>query len=258
MTQAQLATRVGLSAETVRGYETRQSRPSRQRFEALIETLKIPNALANEMRESAGFAPKHVVFNGEHDLHFYYEREEFDAAVETVPWPEFVVDDALEVVAANTAVQAIWGINFEEERRKRSRAQLNLLSVASDRHFADRVKNWEECVGVLISMMKANRPEPVSFDNPDPYFAQVLNEFLSGDPAFLARLIDVWTKTEARDSKVRWTYPVVWEDPHHGALRFLATVSLANAEHATFFNDWIPVDAASWNALEQIKRRSNR
>lgn len=254
ITQVELGKRVGLSAETIRGYESRKGRPSRERLELLIATLKIPNAIANQMRESAGFAAKHVVFDGEHDQHFFYERDEFEAVVETVPWPEFVVDDALEVVAANRPIQAVWGIDFQEERRVRSRAQLNLLAVASDRKFADRVKNWDECVGILISMMKASRPEPVSLDNPDPYFSQVLNEFLNGDPVFLARLIDVWTKTDARDSKVRWTYPVVWQSLQGDEMRFLATVSLANAEHATFFNDWVPVDASTWTALEQLER----
>jgi transcriptional regulator with XRE-family HTH domain len=252
ITQAELGKQSGVSGETIRGYEMRRTRPSRDRIEALIAALKMPNAEANKMRESAGYAPRRTIFDGEYDRHFHYTLDELASAVETVPWPEFVVNDALEVVAANKAIQALWGIDYERELKTRTRAQLNLLAVASANQFGDRVKNWDECVGVLISMFKANRPEPFSIDSPAPYFQEVIGEFLKGDPVFLGRLIDVWNRTEARDSKVRWTYPVVWDDPRLGEMRFLSTVSLANEEHATFFNDWIPVDAETWSALDRL------
>lgn len=74
--------------------------------------------------------------------------------VETVPWPQFVVGDAVEVLAANEAAQAVWDVDLEYERSRRTRAQMNTLSVASDRHFADRVVNWEEVVGILAGVHK--------------------------------------------------------------------------------------------------------
>jgi transcriptional regulator with XRE-family HTH domain len=256
VTQAQLGKQIGVSKETIRGYETRTTRPSRERLEALIFALKIPNAVANEIRESAGYTLLKTVHRGPHEQHRYYTLEELDAVVETVPWPEFVVNDATEVVAANAAVQALWHIDFAHERSVRTRAQMNLLAVASDIQFADRVKNWEECVGILISMFKADIPEPLSLDNPSPYFEEVIKEFIKGDPAFLSRLFDVWTRTEPMEGKIRWTYPVVWDDPTVGEMHFLATVSLANEEHSTFFNDWIPVDAETWQRLASSSRRS--
>lgn len=256
ITQAQLAAQVGLSRETVRGYETRKSRPSRERLEALIEALKIPNAVANQVRESAGYALVRTVHEGLHEQHRYYTPEELEAAVETVPWPEFVVNDPVEVVAANSVVQALWRVDFAHERRVRTRAQMNLLSVASDNDIGDRVKNWEEIIGILVSIFKANSPAPYSFDQPTPYFEEVINEFVKGDPAFLSRLLDVWNRTEAMEGKIRWTYPVLWDDPDVGEMRFLATVSLANEEHSTYFNDWIPVDAETWSALEQVRHRA--
>jgi hypothetical protein len=39
-------------------------------------------------------------------------------------------------------------------------------------------------------------------------------------------------------------------------MRFLATVSLASEPESTFFNDWIPVDAATWLALSQLRLAS--
>ncbi len=132
-------------------------------------------------------------------------------------------------------------------------------------NIGDRVCNWDEVVAVLVSMFKANKsmlnpdqPAPESIDAPTPYFEEVIREFTSGDPAFLARLIEVWNTTEPMEGKIRWTYPVVWVDPGAGEMRFLATVSRANEEHSTYFNDWIPVDALTWTRLESIRSRPLR
>ncbi len=265
ITQVQLATKVGLSPETIRGYETRSNHPSRRRLEAIIVALKIPGSLANRVRESAGYAIVRTVHQGLYEQHRYYTQDELETTVETVPWPEFVVDDAVEVVAANGAVQAVWHVDFAHERKVRTRAQMNLLAVASDNNIGDRVKNWDELVAVLVSMFKANksmfdpeRPAPESLDEPTPYFEEVIQQFTSGAPAFLARLIDVWNRTGPMEGKIRWTYPVVWDDPDVGEMRFLATVSLANEEHSTYFNDWIPVDGETWAALNRLREMRAR
>ena len=262
ITQSALAAKVGLSAETVRGYETRTSHPSRERLELLIEALKVPNATANVIRESAGYALVRTVHEGLHEANRYYTPAELDLVVDSVPWPEFVVNDPVEVVTANATVQALWEIDFAYERSVRTPAQMNLLAVASDHELAERVKNWDEIVGILVSMFKANKsmfnPDQSaahSLDDPSPYFEEVIKQFVAGDPAFLARLIDVWNRTEPMEGKIRWTYPVVWVDPEVGEMRFLATVSLANEEHGAYFNDWIPLDADSWIRLEAIKGR---
>lgn len=258
VTQAELARSTGTSYEAIRAYEGGKRRPSAARLEALIEALKIPNADANRIRESAGFAPVHDIRTGPLERNRFYQRDEFDAVVETVPWPEFVVNDPVEVLAVNRAAEALWRIDFAHERSVRTRAQMNLLSVAGERDFAARVKNWDEAVGILVSMFKANTPAPQSMDEATPYFEEVMKQFASGDPQFLARLIDVWVRTEPMQGKVRWTYPIVWDDPDERELRFLATVSLANDEESTYFNDWIPRDAETWLRLEALKLRHAR
>ena len=245
-----------MSSETIRGYETRGTHPSRERLEALIAALKIPNATANQMRESAGYALLKTVHRGPHAQNRYYSLEELDAAVETVPWPEFVVNDATEVVAANAAVQALWHIDFAYERSVRTRAQMNLLAVASDNHFGDRVKNWEECVGILISMFKGDQPTPYSLDTPTPYFEEVIKEFIKGDPAFLSRLFDVWTRTEPMEGKIRWTYPVIWEDPEAGEMHFLArsaSPTRSTLRSSTTGYQWMPHLGTPWSRSREDK-----
>ena len=158
-------------------------------------------------------------------------------------------------MAANSVVQALWGIDFEAERAKRTRAQMNLLSVASDHLFTDHVVNWDECLATLAAAFKGRPRDPDSIDQPGPYFDAVLAEFASGDPSFLARLIEAFTSTPAREPKCRWTYQVVWRDTDFGDMRFIAIVNTASEPDALGFNDWIPVDAASWEILEKVRAR---
>ena len=92
-------------------------------------------------------------------------------------------------------------------------------------------------------------------DEPGTYFNEVLAHFAKGDPAFLARLLNIWSATPPAAAKVRWTYNVVWQDPEFGVMRFLATVSTASEPDALSFNDWTPLDAASWEILARVIER---
>jgi|CXWL01.1.fsa_nt_gi transcriptional regulator with XRE-family HTH domain len=258
LTQRALAEHAGVSWATLRAYENGHRSASRERLEALIAALKVPNATANAMRESAGFVPVNFLFAGDHNRNFFYTLEELPAAVKETPWPQFVVNDAFEVVEANAWVAAIWGIDWQHEKSARSRAQLNLLSVASDHHFADRLKNWDEIIGMFVSVFKAPAPTAYSLDEPTPYFNEVIAEFLNGDPVFLARLLNIWAATEPRDSKVRSSYPILWEDPEFGVMRLRGIMTNASYPDALTFNDWIPVDAETWQVLTKVKARQAR
>jgi transcriptional regulator with XRE-family HTH domain len=255
LSQRALADSMGVSLETIRGYESGKRNASSATLERLISALKIPNLTANDMRESAGFATVKFQFTGERDRSFYFTLEELPDAVEETPWPQFVVNDAFEVVAANAWVAALWDIDWEHERTVRSRAQRNLLSVASDHHFADRLKNWDEIISMFVSVFKAPSPTSYSLDTPTPYFNEVITEFLNGDPVFLARLLEIWAAAEPRDSKVRSAYPIVWEDPEFGTMRLRGIITNASYPDALSFNDWIPVDAETWQVLSKLKAR---
>jgi transcriptional regulator with XRE-family HTH domain len=253
VTQRALAEQAGVSFEAIRGYESGRRKAPRERLEALIVALKIPNATANVIRESAGYAPVNFLFAGDEYRDFFFTLEELPAAVDETPWPQFVVNDAFEVVAANSWICAVWDIDFAEEQRTRTRAQMNVLSVASDHHFADRLKNWDEVIAMFVSIFKAPSPTSYSLDEPTPYFNEVIAQFLSGDPAFLARLFKIWTATEPRKAKVRSSYQIVWEHLEFGIMRFRCVITNASYPDALSFNDWIPLDAETWQVLARVK-----
>jgi len=82
---------------------------------------------------------------------------------------------------------------------------------------------------------------------------------MEGDPKYVARFLQLWeTAPSAWDKKARWTYPVVWDEPGIGILRFESIASPANDPDGLAFNDWIPLDAATWQGLEQLKARATR
>jgi transcriptional regulator with XRE-family HTH domain len=256
ITVQQAAERAGVSRETVRAYESGRRKPSRGRLLALVRALQANAANGNAILERAGFAHEQTLFPADHFPSFYFREDEIQPEVERMPWPAFVTNDLSELVAANTAVQALWGIDWQHELRARTDAQRNLLAVASDRQFADRVVNWDECVGVLAGAFKGRPHLPETIEQPSDYFNQVLAEFARGDPVFLARLIEVWSATPPATGKVRWGYPVVWSDADFGEMRFNALVSPASEPDALSFNDWHPVDADTWRVLEMVKARA--
>jgi transcriptional regulator with XRE-family HTH domain len=247
----------GLSFETLRGYENGRRNPTRESLVRVLAAVNIPLIDANEILNEAGFAGMRTRFPEDEFPSYYFTRPELDAAVERVPWPEFVVGDWMEVVAANSVAEAIWDIDFQHEKCVRTRPQMNLLSVASDHHFADRVGNWDEIVGTMASMIKGpGRPD--SIDSPSPYFSEVLAEFAKGDPTFLASLATIWAAAEPLPPKVRQSYRVVWIDPEFGEMRFQCLLSTCSEPDALAFNDWHPLDAETWHVLEQVKARHAR
>ena len=47
---------------------------------------------------------------------------------------------------------------------------------------------------------------------------------------------------------------MVWVDPDVGTLRFRAMVNTASEPDGLAFNDWIPLDAATWDGLARLEK----
>ncbi len=88
-------------------------------------------------------------------------------------------------------------------------------------------------------------------------FAAILKRFFQGDPAYVARFLDIWQRTPGQpDAKLRWSYRMDWNEPGIGLMRFHGFVSSANEPDGLSFNDWIPLDAATWERLALLKERA--
>ncbi len=162
-----------------------------------------------------------------------------------------------EIVAANRAACALWGVvSFKDERRKRSSPlQFNLLAVANERDFPARVENWDEIIELIASRIKGRPDDSDDIDAPSPYLAAVLGHFTAQDHAFLSRLIEAWTRAVPVPPKVRWMYRVAWDHLTVGRMSFRGMVSTASEREGLSFNDWIPEDADTWTRLKTLTAR---
>jgi transcriptional regulator with XRE-family HTH domain len=256
LSRPSLAELVGVPVDTLRRWEDGSRRPPERRLRQLLDVLKVTGGAANAILAGAGYRVDPTLFPNWQYPNYFFDAAELEKVVENVPWPEFVLDNNIEVVAANAAVQAVWGIDFAAERAKRTRAQMSLLSVASDLRFADRLLNWDECLGVISGVFKGQPRSPESLDEPSPYFDAVLAEFADGDPVFLQRFLRVFSAAKPERPKCRGTYPVVWKDEEFGVMRFLALRTTASEPDGLGFNDWMPIDGETWGVLDRVTART--
>jgi hypothetical protein len=202
--------------------------------------------------EGFGYSTTHTLYPTTLYPNYFFDVEELAAYVERVPWPQFVVNTAVEVVTANAAAERLWGLTLAEERARTRSGAANLLAVASHPSIVARLANWEECLAVVVGTLKGAPERPEHLDDPSERFKTVLEDFAGADGNSLARLFKVWSEAPPLPAKVRWEYPVTWNDPEVGEMRFLAVVTTASEPAGLAFNDWHPMDAQSSQRLFQL------
>ncbi len=253
LSRAALAALASVSAETIKAYETGARPATRANQERLLNALQLERVQANAIREAAGFAPVRSLFTDYPE--YEYTIGELQSVVEEVPWPEFVLNDSVEVVAANRAAGAVWGIDFERERGRRGPVEMNLLAVANERDFSSRVENWEEVLALLAAVVKGQFIRPDTAPPTSPYLNEVFSHFVASGGDFLARFLDIWNAAVPLPPKVRWSYSVIWRDQDFGRIRFHCLVSTASEKDGLAFNDWYPLDLLSFDVLEKVRTR---
>jgi hypothetical protein len=246
----------GVSAETIKAYETGLRQPTRTFLVSILDALRIERQQRNDILVGAGFAPDGERLGALGLPHYMFSLAEAAEHLQEKPWPAFVLNEYTEVVAVNSLAELLWDIDLEREFPEQ--LDRNLVSVASSPRFADRVENWDEVMQQGLGVFKGHHRGPEDIDNASPYFQQVLERFLKGDPKYVGRLMELWQETMPREPRVRWEYEVQWNEPGIGRMRFLSIVNTANEQDGLAFNDWIPVGAESWANLEQLKKRGRR
>ena len=243
----------GVSPETIKAYELGSRRPTRTYLVAILNALKVERFTRNDILTAAGFAPDGLELGSAHLPHYMYTLAEIVEHVERMPWPAFVLNEMTEVVCCNRLTERLWDIDLEREFP--NPIDRNMLSVASLPRFAARVENWDDVMKVGLAVFKGHHRGPESLDQASPYFSQVIQRFMKGAPEYVGRIMHLWQETEARQPKIRWEYEVRWNEPGIGRMGFLSVVNTANEPDGLAFNDWIPLDAQTWEGLEKLRKR---
>jgi transcriptional regulator with XRE-family HTH domain len=256
LSRAALAKLAGVSPQTIKAYELGLRHPTRPLLLALFDAMKLERPVRDRILNSAGYASIGAEIGPGVHPHYPFTKEQCGEYVERFTWPVFVVDDLLQIVCANEAAQCLWDMWIDDLPEPASR---NMIQFASVPRLADRVLNWDEVAAAGISVFKGHHLGVETLDSPSEYFSQILERLMEGDASYVTRFFALWEKTEPAPPKVRWGYPVVWNEPDVGVMRLEAIITQANEAHGYAFNDWIPLDAQSWENLKALVRmRSGR
>jgi transcriptional regulator with XRE-family HTH domain len=250
LSQRAVAERASVSYEALRKYESGARHPSRQHLGRIIDALQLDRGWRNRILTSAGYAADGLEQRPDVDA-WWMSAEEAAAETESYPWPAFVLSERGEVLSANTPAQRTWGVDLRREFL--DPVERNMLSIASNPRFADRCLNWEEAVTIILRMFKTFHRQPEDLESPTPYMNALLAHFMAGDPKYVGRLAELWQKAPSAYSyKYRTTYPIVWDTPGVGVMRFRCLISPVNEPDGLNINDWIPIDETSWSVLRAI------
>lgn len=252
-----LAERSGISYETVRAYENGRRSPRRATLLKVLAALPMTAADANAILDLIGFATESALYPPHEFPEHRYDVDELQRVVDTRPWPAFVTNESICVVAANRAIQAVWGMSYAKDKRRHSGAELSLFTIAADAQFTERMTNWQEVLRSIASEIKG-RPQRAMAASAAPRALAALQATAGGNPALLKRLLKIWEKARPAATRVQWDLPLRWLDSQYGEMRFTLVISMASERDALSFHDWHPVDANSWRVLEKVKARTAR
>ena len=249
-----VADQSGLSYETVRGYENGRRTPTRDSLLRVLACTHLSAIDANELLERAGFAPEATLFGPDERRGFAFHADELQRVIDKRPWPAMATNDTIEVVAANRAVQAVWGFHFARERRRRAPSEMTMFAIGRDVGFLDRMRNWPVTFRAAAEMNKG-RPDRLRLPAGTPAMMEAMREISGGDPILMKRLVRIWTSAKPSPSRMQMDFPVIWCDPEYGEMRFRSVISVASERELLHFRDWHPVDSETWRVLERVKAR---
>jgi transcriptional regulator with XRE-family HTH domain len=252
-----LAERSGISYETVRAYENGRRSPRRATLLKVLAALELTAADANAVLDLVGFATEPTLYARDEFPKHLYRTEELQRVINARPWPAFVTNETISIVAANRAIETVWGVSYATERRRHPGAELSLFTVAGDAQFLQHMTNWQAVLRSIASELKG-RPQSTVVASAEPRVVAAMQAAVAGDPALFKRLLKIWEKAKPAPARVQWDLPLRWLDSQYGEMRFTLVVSVASGRDGLSFHDWHPVDANTWRVLEKVKARMAR
>jgi len=249
LTREQLAQLAAVAPATVKAYELGHRNPSRHLLIALLVALKADMYTRAAVLEGAGFAPDGGT-PSDRPPDMYFSFGEAVGEIDRSPFPCCISNEVMEVVAANGLIQRLWEVDLVHELQ--GPFERSMLSMLSWPHVAHHIENWDEAVGLAISIVKGFYGGEAAFTPANPYFSAAIEHFLKGDPHYVQRFLALWATVAPQQRKLRFSYPVTWRHSNGQLFRFIVQANPADQGGGIVFNDWIPLDGATWEGLRVL------
>ena len=245
---ADLAARAGVSEASVRAYETGRRHPTREHLSWIMECLRLDRQTRNELFIDAGLAPDAVDAQ-----EWSLTRRDVNRLLHDRPWPAYAVNEVMEVLAGSRAGMRLAGITPKDLE---DRVERNVVVIAADVVAArpQGMRDWGIIAQRAIGRMKAAGVGTV--DNPDPYFAALLDRIGRRGPNLLHEFTAQWEATSPEsDVLVSRSFPAQWTLRSGAVLRLHCLATRVSVEDQIEIFDLIPADAESAGLLERVVAR---
>lgn len=242
LTQREFATAVGLSVDTVRSYESGRRIPGHDTVAAIAESLGASRA---ERRELFGAAGDDVRSSPQLDvIRMRRPRAEgIEAELAHYEWPCLVVNERHELLAWNNLANAVAEAALAELLPTQS--ERSLLWMASLDHFQERLDNWDELIGRLVSTF---RLEGVALDRgspPPPYLQALIARLAAEREQTLNRFSRLWFQPDQWREGMRNLHPIRWRLADGTELCFTGAFRDWSIFDGSFVFDWTPGDSTT-------------
>ena len=243
LSPAYLAERAGVSEASVRAYEMGRRHPTREHLAEMLNYLRLDRRSRNEVLIAAGFAPDAIdmpdgSLSRRDAAHLVHER----------PWPAFVLNEVMEIVASNRIGGRLMGLTRHDLD---DRVERNVLVIAARVVAApttDQMRDWGVVARRVIARMKAVGVG--TLDDPDPYFAAILERIARGGRGLVREFAAQWEETQPEGQpSVSWSYPARWTLRDGRTLNLHCVAARVNSRDPIEIHDLIPADAASAGLL---------
>lgn len=255
LTRAEVAARTGqrVSAATVEAYERGTRLPSREKLVALAEALVLAGVQTNAMLAGAGMEPEPSDFArmlmgdpfrfrsvpvlpiSPRSLEFLREEAELQ------PFPALQIDRNADIVAANTPMRRLLGL--EASAPLTESVERNLVYVLATGKAASHLANWDEVVAAMAPIGAEPYSAIASWKPPNGSLARAIDAIRRQPEAF-ARLQEA-VRHNPFHGRAGVHFPVEWQEGP-SLLRFDSVVATPSVQGWTWRIDWHPADGATW------------
>jgi transcriptional regulator with XRE-family HTH domain len=241
----ELASRIGISFESIRSYETARRRPPRAQLARILDCLAADRPSRNLIFTGAGFAPDTPIGR-------FVEPDmpplEAVRLVDRRPAPALLLDFRADVVAGNAPARKLFGLPSGRAPRR----NVHALTVAASHAFAEGCENWEAVAVQTIRIIKASGVAAET-DEDAGALPPGIEALAGGQSARLHRFAELWAATPPRrDRLTGHAYPVIWRAGARSRIHLDCLMSCVNTDLGLFVHEYIPTDAKSHRALEKL------